>query len=155
MYRELFSVPQDLITTPVYFVKLELKRKNGSMLSENTYWLSSADKPDYSALASLESVPLEISASKEKTGKEIHITVKLANYSGKLSFFNRLVISRGEKGEEVLPTFWDSNFIILFPGEERTVTATIETEDLHGAIPYLSIDGNNKVKPMPLKNKKI
>ncbi len=155
MYRELFSVPQDFITTPVYFVKLELKRKNGSMLSENTYWLSSAEKPDYSVLASLEPVPLEISAYKEKTGKEIHITVKLANYSGKLSFFNRLVISRGEKGEEVLPTFWDSNFIILFPGEERTVTATIETEDLHGAIPYLSIDGNKKFKPIPLKNKKI
>jgi hypothetical protein len=53
----------------------------------------------------------------------------------------------------VLPTFWDSNFIILFPGESKTVNATIETEDLHGAIPYLSIDGNSKVKPILMKNK--
>jgi exo-1,4-beta-D-glucosaminidase len=78
--------------------------------------------------------------------------VNLKNNSDKLSFFNRLVITGGENGEEVLPTFWDSNFIILFPGEEKTVRATIETEDLHGADPYLSIDGNNEVKPVPLKN---
>jgi hypothetical protein len=56
------------------------------------------------------------------------------------------VITEGEKGEEVLPTFWDSNFIILFPGEEKTVKATMSIEDLHGAMPYLTIEGNNKVK---------
>src|SRR5664280_151758 len=86
-------------------------------------------------------------------GKECHITVMLKNTTGKLSFFNRFVITRGEKGGKVLPTFWDTNFIILFPGEAKTVNATIETEDLQGADPYLSIDGNNKVKPILMKNK--
>jgi L-threonylcarbamoyladenylate synthase len=58
-YKELFSVPTGKISTPVYFVKLELKRK-GHLLSENTYWLSPLEKPDYSALANLETVAVRI-----------------------------------------------------------------------------------------------
>jgi exo-1,4-beta-D-glucosaminidase len=153
MYKELFSIPKGPVKTPVYFVKLELRNRGGLLLSENIYWLSSSEKPDYSALANLEPVAIDLSGYKEDTGKECHITVNLKNNTGKLSFFNRLVITIGENGEEILPTFWDSNFIILFPGEEKTVKATIETEDLQGTQPYLSIDGNSKVKPVLLKNK--
>jgi exo-1,4-beta-D-glucosaminidase len=152
-YQEIFEIPHKLNLTPVYFVKLGLKKKDGTLISDNVYWLSTGATPDYSSLSGLEPVPIDMIAIKEVDGKENHITVKLANNTGKLSFFNRLVITKGEGGEEVLPTFWNSNFIILFPGEEKTVTATIETEDLHGTDPYLSIDGNNKVKPVPLKKK--
>jgi len=152
-YQELFEIPHGLNLTPVYFVKLGLKKKDGAPVSENVYWLSTGATPDYSGLSGLEPQPVDMTVYKEVDGKEYHITVKLVNNTGKLSFFNRLVITRGEGGEEVLPTFWDSNFIILFPGEEKTVRATIETDDLHGADPYLVIDGNNKVKPIPLKNK--
>jgi hypothetical protein len=147
MYRELFTIPEQLQLTPVYFVKLELKRNDGSLLSENIYWLSSTHKPDFSTLANLEPVAIDMSAVKEERGKEFHITVKLANHTRNLSFFNRLVITKGEKGEEVLPVFWDSNFITLFPGEEKTVKATISKEDLHGTTPYISLDGNPKVQP--------
>jgi exo-1,4-beta-D-glucosaminidase len=155
MYRELFTIPGKLNLTPVYFVKLELKRKDGIILSENTYWLSSESKPNLSPLSNLEPVALEMSALTEEKGKEYQITVKLANHTDKLSFFNRLVITKGEKGEEVLPTFWDSNFITLFPGEEKTVRATIVKEDLHGATPYISIDGNSKVEPKYLLDNKM
>jgi hypothetical protein len=54
-----------------------------------------------------------------------------------------------------LPTFWDSNFITLFPGEEKTVRATIVKEDLHEATPYISIDGNSKVEPKYLLDNKM
>jgi beta-galactosidase/beta-glucuronidase len=155
MYKEIFLIPSGLHLTPVYFVKLTLRGKGGSLLSENTYWLSTEKKPDYSSLAGLEPVTLDISGYKEETGKEFKITVKLKNNTGKLSFFNRLVITKGEGGEEVLPTFWDANFIILFPGEEKTVVATLAAENLHGAVPYLSIDGNTKVKPLELQVKEI
>ena len=153
MYRELFPVPLGLQLTPVYFVKLELKKKDGTLLSENVYWLSSAAKPDFSSLANLEPVRVELSASRKDQGKECLITVKLRNNSDKLSFFNRLVITRGKGGEEVLPSFWDSNFIILFPGEEKTVSATIAFVDLNGAVPFVSIDGNPKVSAKPAKDK--
>lgn len=151
MYKELFLIPKGLKLTPVYFVKLLLKNKDGELLSDNTYWLSSSSKPEYSSLANLEPVPLEISATSETRGKEYHITVKLTNNSNTLSFFNRLVVTKGEEGEEVLPTFWDSNFIILFPGEEKTVNASFSREDLHGEIPVLSVEGNNKVKKIRIE----
>ncbi len=152
MYRELFSIHQGLKLTPTYFVKLELKRNDGCLLSENIYWLSPGKQPDFSFLGKLEPVKLKISANNEEKGKEYQITVKLSNQTGKLSFFNRLVITKGEKGEEVLPAFWDSNFITLFPGEEKTVRATIAKEDLSGEVPYIRIDGNNKVEPKCLLN---
>ena len=50
MYTELFTIPEGLQLTPSYFVKLSLKNKYGVLLSENTYWLSSSEKPDYSEL---------------------------------------------------------------------------------------------------------
>ncbi len=151
MYKELFSIPLKPGLTPVYFVKLELKDKSGLLLSENTYWQSTGSISDYSALANLETVPLKISCIKSVVGKEIHISINLKNSTDKLSFFSRLVITAGENGEEVLPTFWDSNFLILFPGEEKTVKATLSIEDLHGALPYLTIDGNNKVKAISIE----
>jgi exo-1,4-beta-D-glucosaminidase len=92
-----------------------------------------------------------MSCQKIEDEKENHLIVHLKNNTDKLSFFSRLVITAGEKGEEVLPTFWDSNFVILFPGEEKTINATFAKEDLHGAIPYLSIDGNNKMKPIGIQ----
>ena len=94
MYKEFFEVPKNMPLTPVYFVKLELKNR-GTILSENTYWLSPLKIPDYTSLANLEPVQLEMSASQEIAGKECHITVKLKNNTGKLSFFNRLVITQG------------------------------------------------------------
>jgi beta-galactosidase/beta-glucuronidase len=155
MYRELFIIPRGLSLTPVYFVKLELKNKVGGLISENTYWLSTADEPDFSALANLQPVALEMIASKADSGKEFYITVKMSNHTGSLSFFNRLVITKGENGEEVLPSFWDSNFITLFPGEEKTVTVTVGKQDLQGATPYISIDGNKKVEPKSIEDKAI
>jgi hypothetical protein len=153
-YHELFTVPQGHNTTPEYFVKLKLKRKDGSTLSENTYWMSSLKQPDFSRLSNLEPVSLAMSATTEDKEKEYHINVRLANKTGKLSFFNRLVITKGATGEEVLPSFWDSNFIILFPGEEKIVKAIIAKEDLKGATPFVSIDGNNNVEPINLLDSK-
>lgn len=153
MYKEIFSIPQVSHITPVYFVKLELKKKDGTLLSGNTYWLSSESKPDFSSLSNLEPVALEMTAGKEVKDKEYYITVKLSNHTGKLSFFNRLVITRGASGEEVLPTFWDSNFITLFPGEEKTIKAVIAEKDLHGEMPYIYIENNDKVEPGSLSEK--
>jgi hypothetical protein len=149
-YRELFPIPQGLSATPVYFVELALQRKNGILLSDNTYWLSSAEPPDFSSLVKLEPLVPEISARIEYRGKEYYVKIRLRNHTGKLSFFNRLVITKGEKGEEVLPVFWDSNYVTLFPGEEKTVGATIIKKDLNGATPFVSLEGNNKVKPVDL-----
>jgi len=155
MYSELFKIPDNLLLTSVYFLKLELKNREGKMLSENMYWLSSQPKPDFTSLADLEPVKVDLSAVKVEEGKETEFTVRVKNNTNKLSFFNRVVITRGENGDEVLPIFWDSNFITLFPGEEKEIHAIISSKDLEGANPFIGIDGNSKVKPQALQMRGI
>jgi exo-1,4-beta-D-glucosaminidase len=147
-YKEFYTLPKGLRLTSVYFVKLVLQKTDGRLVSDNIYWLSSSPDIDFKPLANIRPVILDMTARSEKRGKEGNISVKLRNNTDRLSFFNRLVIKKGEGGEEVLPSFWDTNFIILFPGEEKTVRVRFAIEDLDGAVPYLSIDGNPAVKPV-------
>jgi hypothetical protein len=150
-YEEILSVPSVSVLTPVYFVKLELINLNGGIISENLYWLSSKNPANMTDLGKLEPAPLKIAVSYQETEKEYHISVKLRNASNKLSFFNRLMITRGEKGEEVLPTFWSTNFVTLFPDEGKTVTCILAKEDLLGTRPYVCIE-NSKVDPVGIIN---
>jgi exo-1,4-beta-D-glucosaminidase len=53
---------------------------------------------------------------------------------------NRLVVIKGKDGEEVLPAFWNDNFISLLPGEEKTLTVTMAKEDLNVKKPEIKID---------------
>jgi len=147
-YKEFTHLPEGLKLTPVYFVKLRLTGRNRELISENIYWLSSVVNPDFSILADLEPVKVDLTSYKEDMGKEYKLTVKIINRTDKLSFFNRLVITKGKGGEEVLPSFWQSNFITLFPGEEKMVTVSLAKEDMAGALPYIAIDGNRKVEPL-------
>ena len=128
-----------------------LKDADGKLISENTYWQSPKKTADYTALQNLKPVALEISPQAVKNGDEYRITVKLKNPSDKISFFNRLEITQGKSGDEVLPTFWSSNYITLFPREERTVTAAFSVKNLEGDRGYIRIDGNNKVQPVPIR----
>ena len=150
-YFELFTLPQDLNTTPVYFVRLKLKGTDGREISTNTYWLSKNASPDFSELARLEKISPEVNISCEMKGKELHFTITLSNKTGKLSFFNRVAITRGETGAEILPTFWESNYITLFPGESRIVRAIIAKEDLKDDVPWFRVENNGSFRPVPVK----
>jgi exo-1,4-beta-D-glucosaminidase len=50
------------------------------------------------------------------------------------------MITKGEGGEEILPTFWSDNFFSLLPGEVKTVTARFAKKDLEGKEPILVQD---------------
>jgi exo-1,4-beta-D-glucosaminidase len=73
---------------------------------------------------------------------EIDMKVTVKNPSDKLAFFNRLMITKGQDGEEILPTFWSDNFFTLLPGEVKTVTAKFATQDTEGKEPVLAVDKN-------------
>jgi exo-1,4-beta-D-glucosaminidase len=49
----------------------------------------------------------------------------------------------GSGGTEVLPITYTDNFVSLFPGESKTITATYQTSDLGGQAPYLLVRGYN------------
>ena len=129
-YQEIYTIPQLSKMTPVYFVKLELVDENGKVLSDNLYWKSSDGSLDFSDLSKLEDVELELSYETKEIGGEYCVNVKLKNQSQSLSFLNRIRLVKESSNEEILPTFWDDNFITLFPGEEKTIQARFDKNDL-------------------------
>jgi len=139
-YKELFQLPEIKDLTPVYFVKLELKDEKGNILSDNFYWFSSTGKDDLSQLARPDRPTLDIKKEVSFEDEQVIIKVTVSNTSGKLAFFNRLMVVKGEGGEEVLPTFWSDNYFSLLPGEVKTVTAKFAKQDLDGKEPEVLQD---------------
>jgi beta-galactosidase/beta-glucuronidase len=139
-FRELFQLPKIAGLTPVYFVKLELKNEEGKIVSDNFYWFSSKSKVDLSDLTRLQKVNLEMKQELSYEYDDVVIKVTVKNPSDKLAFFNRLMITKGQGGEEILPTYWSDNFFSLMPGEVKTVTAKFSKQDLDGKEPVLVLD---------------
>jgi hypothetical protein len=126
--------------TPVYFVKLELRDGAGRMVSDNFYWFSSKEKVDFSDLTKLQKVDLEITPNISYQYDEVVIKVEVKNPTNQLAFFNRLMVTKGKGGEEVLPTFWSDNYFSLLPGESKTLTAKLAKQDLDGEEPLVVLD---------------
>jgi len=142
-YKELFQLPEINGLTPVYFVKLILKDSNNKIVSDNFYWFSSANAiTDLSDITRLEKVSLDIGNELMYEGDEGVMKVTVKNPTGKLAFFKRLMVTKGEGGDEVWPSFWSDNFFSLLPGEEKVVTVRFARKNLEGKEPVLVIDNN-------------
>jgi hypothetical protein len=46
-------------------------------------------------------------------------------------------------GNDVLPIFWEDNYISLLPGESRDVFVRVRKSDLGASYPELLVDGFN------------
>ncbi len=152
--------------SPVYFVKLSLQSSDGKNLSSNFYWLSSkkntyewsktsykytpvSSYEDLTALQTLPKVGLEASANLAAgaDGPLVHVTLK--NPSPNLAFQIRFGIHRSGQTDEILPVFWDDNYIELMPGETRELTAKyLPTADISGGV-ELRVSGWN-VNPVTI-----
>jgi exo-1,4-beta-D-glucosaminidase len=156
-----FEIPKAIDgLSKTYFLKLTLGDETGKQVSSNFYWLST--QPDvndfvrsngrytpistYADLTGLQDMPqaqVTVTSRTEVKGAEQveHITVQ--NPSSKLAFFVHLTLYTGKNGPDVKPVIWEDNYITLFPGEEREITATFAKNLLGGAAPLIKIDGIN------------
>jgi len=108
-------------------------QNNGTILSRNTYWLSSkaetldwdastwfytpvSSYADYTALNSLK--PADVAVSTRKTGEGV--TAVLENKSKWPAVFIKLNLA-GEEGEELGTWLWDDNYFSLLPGEKAEI----------------------------------
>jgi len=64
---------------------------------------------------------------KSNNGK---FTVDLANSSSIAAFFLRMKVVRAKDGEVANPVFFDDNYIVLLPGEKKSII--VDTSFLHG-----------------------
>ena len=139
-FTELFAVPIPQGVSNVHFVRLQLVDKQGRIMSDNFYWQTADGKNDFRELTRLPKVPLKFDTRTTQRDGDVVMTIKVKNPSTQLAFMHRLYIAKGEGGAEVLPTIWSDNFITLFPGEERELTATFAQQDLDGKQPVLVLD---------------
>ncbi len=146
--------------SPVYFVKLELQSNAGKTVSTNFYWLSSkksvyewgktdykytpvSSYEDFTALQNLPKAKLEVTgtAASAADGPAVHLTVK--NPSDHLAFQVRFGVRKKGQDAEILPVFWNDNYIELMPGESREIIAQyLPKADVSGSL-ELTVGGWN------------
>lgn len=137
--------------TPVHFIALELRDSGGKLLSRNFYWRSSDEYvpdtltgPCASGFQSLQEMLVATvrSTLRRRTDKDnIYFDVTLKNTSGKIAFFNEVLLL-GDDGLPVPYTFTTDNYFTLLPGESQTVTLEIAHEDAP-ANPIIHTEGWN------------
>jgi hypothetical protein len=109
---------------------MSLEDASGAVVSENFYWYYTQHQ-NYYWLVTLPKVDLHPNVKvvrEEGDGYRLEVTLK--NDSQTLSFFNEIVLLSG--GTPAGPVFWDDNFVTLFPGETKVLSAWISQSDTRG-----------------------
>lgn len=101
-------------------VKLELLDANGSVLSQNLYWLG-AKSSSYRELNSLGPTLLKTAATSANNGNIIKIKVELTNSGKIVSLANKLTLLDAKTKQRILPAYYSDNYVSLLPGETREV----------------------------------
>jgi exo-1,4-beta-D-glucosaminidase len=155
-----FKVDEPGGISSTYFLNLQLFSSSGELLSRNFYWLSTKpDVPDftktewyytplteYADFVALESLPkasVHASMTVSRRGEETAARVTVENTGSGLAFLVRLRLLKGQDGAEVLPVFFDDNYLALLPGEKRDIRVQVRNRDLGAAKPVLAVDGFN------------
>jgi exo-1,4-beta-D-glucosaminidase len=162
--QKVLTLPDIAGLSPTYFVHLELVDGGGKRVGSNFYWLSTKpevldwDKSewyvtptksfaDFTALATLPKVKLNVTSASARKGADAVTTVKLENPGNSLAFFVRLKLTKGAGGDEVLPVLWEDNYLSLLPGEKRTVTATYRASEIGRSKAAVEVSGMNIAAP--------
>jgi exo-1,4-beta-D-glucosaminidase len=158
--NKILALPEIDGLSPTYFLVLRLQDSLGKVVGSNLYWLSSKPETldweksnwyttptssyaDYTALSQLPKVKLKVADRTERKGEEAITHVTMENPSKSLAFFVRLKVDKGKGGDEILPVFWQDNYISLLPGEKREVTATYRAQELGASQPAVEVSGWN------------
>jgi exo-1,4-beta-D-glucosaminidase len=157
---KVLTLPDIQGLSPTYFLSLRLEDAAGNVVGSNFYWLSTKPETldwqksswymtptlsfaDFTALSQLPKVKLRVTSRSERKGEESLTHVTLENPSKALAFFVRLKVTKGAKGEEILPVTWQDNYISLLPGEKREITASYRSAELGTTQPSVAVSGWN------------
>lgn len=119
-------------STDVVFLRLTLTAANGSLLGRNLYWHNRKDYQDYRALNHMPEaeVSLCVLGVEETKSRKCKYTLQVDN--GPVPALGVRVRLAGEDGTAVLPVFYSDNYLMMMPGEIRTITAEFDPDRLIG-----------------------
>jgi Glycosyl hydrolase 2 galactose-binding domain-like/Exo-beta-D-glucosaminidase Ig-fold domain/Glycosyl hydrolases family 2/NedA-like, galactose-binding domain len=137
----LFAVTQPAGLTPVYFLRLELRR-GGKVISRNIYWRE-LKGGDLKAVRELPKISVESKTDVSHRGARWYMTTSLYNNTKYPALLVKLKVVGRKDRREILPAIYSDNFITLMPGERRTVDTQVENADTRGEKPEVIVEGMN------------
>ncbi len=151
--------------TSAYFVRCELFAGSGSKLVDNVYWqsttlddlgsssndkshgLNQASWADFTALNTMPRVQLQVDGIERTSAGKGSIIITLRNPSHYIAFFERVEVTKGKDGEEILPILYDDNYVTVFPNETVKITTTLDQAMGNDkSRPWLKVVGYNTLK---------
>ena len=143
-----------------YFLRLQLNDDKGETRSVNWYWLSKqmdelswktsnwyttpeSKYADYTALQRLPKTTLRVSRQNMVRGDSTLHVLTLTNTGKAVAFFVHIRVVKGPGGDDILPVIFSDNYILLAPGEVRTIRCGYRSSDAGGAVPYVLVSAWN------------
>lgn len=154
--KKCFALPAIEGLSDTYFLRLQLKDANGKTQSINWYWLSKKKDElnwknskwyytpqsafaDYSALQNLNKTKLSVGYTTNKKGDSTRHTITVTNAGKAVAFFVHMRALHSKGGEDILPLIFDDNYLLLAPGESRTIRCSYANKDAKNNVaPYFT-----------------
>lgn len=151
-----FTIPEVEGLSSTWFVRLELTNSKGEVESVNWYWLSDKDDTidfntwtfyycpqveytDYSELQNLPLTTLATEQSTKETKNQITHTIKITNTGSAVAFFTHVRALDKKGGDDILPVSFSDNYLLLAPGESRTIECSYETDKGQTKKPFFEV----------------
>lgn len=129
--------------TPLQYIRTTVEDAQGNLLASNFTWTNRSNDLDYKAMMNLGKVTLKTTkAILTQDGDTCRYAVTLTNDSDTPALMIRLK-TMNDKGERVLPVYYDDNYISLMPGDSQTISFEFDRKYLNGGQPALSVEGWN------------
>jgi len=158
--KKCFAIPEIEGLADTYFLRLQLSDEKGKAMSINWYWLSKhndelnwnnskwyytpeKDYSDFSALQKLPKTTLKVNyTTSREESKTVH-KITISNTGKAVAFFVHLRALKNKDGDDILPVIFEDNYLLLAPGESRTIDCNYENKDAGNAAPYIVISAWN------------
>jgi hypothetical protein len=125
----------------VHFLRLTLAQ-GVKVISRNDY-VRSAVEGDYRAIRQLAKARVGATTNVKRDGLVWRLTTVLQNASAWPALMTRLKAVRAETGDRILPAIYDDNYVLLMPGERRTLHTEVNHADTRGETPKIVVSGFN------------
>jgi exo-1,4-beta-D-glucosaminidase len=149
------ALPDIAGLSDTYFLRLQLSDGKGETRSINWYWLSKqrdelswktsnwyttpeSAYADYTALQRLPQTTLAVSRQSVIRGDSTVHELMVTNTGKAVAFFVHLRVVKGPGGDDILPVIFSDNYLLLAPGEKRTIRCSYRTSDADGTAPYVA-----------------
>ncbi len=141
MQTNCFTLTKSTLNFPdVHFLKLILTNSSGEVISENWY-LKGKKEYDYTKLKDIPKADLSVAVKgKTQDGKYImDASVTNTGNTTALAYGVRLRVVNSVTGKRILPIFLQDNYLLILPGETKTMQISFDEELLEGAQPKLLV----------------